>query len=224
MRLLTRLHTFLLLAYCDIFSNGRVFLKNLETVIKLNCLLYVNVSIIARNRLRCKGIPLYLLPFLLILNALLMKQIMVGIFLLEFVFCIFPERKNIADAYIRVYKEHHNVCKTDITPTAKAQSQKKLIQVIKRMGYSKEEAYAFFDSLGEIETEAQLTNALYRINELGKAKRFYMAARSEYLIHIKAQGLTANVVPANAKNVFFTHGSVYIYYSTVRQENPSICC
>lgn len=46
-----------------------------------------------------------------------------------------------------------------------------------------------------------------------------MAARSEYLIHIKAQGLTANVVPANAKNVFFTHGSVYIYYSTVRQEN-----
>ena len=37
-----------------------------------------------------------------------------------------------------------------------------------------------------------------------------MAARSEYLIHIKAQGLTANVVPANAKNVFFTHGSVYI--------------
>ena len=40
------------------------------------------------------------------------------------------------------------------------------------MGYSKEEAYAFFDSLGEIETEAQFTNALYRINELGKAKGF----------------------------------------------------
>lgn len=54
----------------------------------------------------------------------------------------------------------------------KLKVKKKLIQVIKRMGYSKEEAYAFFDSLGEIETEAQLTNALYRINELGKVKGF----------------------------------------------------
>ena len=111
--------------YCDIFSNGRVFSKKFkdsnqaELFALRQCVNHCKEQL-AMQRDTPLSFTIFADSQRSVDEANNGWNLPAGIRILHI-----PREKNIADAYIRVYKEHHNVCKTDITPTAKAQSQKK---------------------------------------------------------------------------------------------------